>query len=542
MVLSDDTFLGPQELRQLRTVPELVFVNCCYLGARDAVELLQDEAHAGYDRPRAAATMAAALIEMGVRCVVAAGWAVDDAAALAFAATFYRSLLSGCRFLDAVARAREAAFAKGGNTWAAYQCYGDPNWQLRKEVGDAQRPPSPSDEFADVATPAGLCLALETLAVGSTFQHAPAARQREKLRHLESRFDVLWGDRGRVAEGFGLAWLAAGERKKAADWLSRAATANDGGMSAKGAEQLGNVRVRVAWEAVQAASRGRDDRDARRRGRTPAGRARTGTAAAEAIVAARREIDAGIGLLQRVADLASTIERESLLGSAYKRLAMVERMAGRPKAEQEALAEMHRHYRRAEDLARARRSPDLFYPAMNRIAAEIVLDTSSRRSRDRDPYGIAAVRESLERRIRDDPDFWSVVAGAELRVYEALERRDLAARRPALLAEYADLHARVSAPWMWASVYDQAVFVLERYAATARTDERAAADALLARLATYAGRAGSNGVAADGSESDDGAGKTKRRRARGGRTARGAGGKSRRPKARRPVSGRASRG
>jgi len=35
---------------------------------------------------------------------------------------------------------RLAAYALGGNTWAAYQCYGDPDWQFRWETADAQRP------------------------------------------------------------------------------------------------------------------------------------------------------------------------------------------------------------------------------------------------------------------------------------------------------------------------------------------------------------------------------------------------------------------
>mgnify|MGYP006182866109 CR=1 FL=1 len=39
------------------------------------------------------AGVAGALIAIGVRCVVAAGWAVDDDAATVFAEEFYRSLL-----------------------------------------------------------------------------------------------------------------------------------------------------------------------------------------------------------------------------------------------------------------------------------------------------------------------------------------------------------------------------------------------------------------------------------------------------------------
>ena len=74
-----------------------------------------------------AASVAEALIKVGVRCVIAAGWAVEDDAALAFATRFYDALLGGRRFIDAVAEAREAAWHGGGNTWAAYQCYGDPD-------------------------------------------------------------------------------------------------------------------------------------------------------------------------------------------------------------------------------------------------------------------------------------------------------------------------------------------------------------------------------------------------------------------------------
>ena len=44
MVLSDGSFLGPREIHNVRRVPELVFVNCCHLAARDAGELLENDA------------------------------------------------------------------------------------------------------------------------------------------------------------------------------------------------------------------------------------------------------------------------------------------------------------------------------------------------------------------------------------------------------------------------------------------------------------------------------------------------------------------
>ena len=95
-----------------------------------------------------------------------------------FAKTFYTQLLDGSRFIDAVAGRAGRGARKGGNTWAAYQCYGDPDWRYRRSTGDAQRPtpPPPSQEFAGIASAAGLVLTLETLAVKSEFQGAEERR------------------------------------------------------------------------------------------------------------------------------------------------------------------------------------------------------------------------------------------------------------------------------------------------------------------------------------------------------------------------------
>ena len=64
--------------------------------------------------------------------MVAAGWAVGDEAARVFALRFYERLLDGANFGLAVAEARRAAKAEGGNTWGAYQCYGDPGFVLQR--------------------------------------------------------------------------------------------------------------------------------------------------------------------------------------------------------------------------------------------------------------------------------------------------------------------------------------------------------------------------------------------------------------------------
>jgi CHAT domain-containing protein len=499
VVLSKGTFLGPREIRNMRVVPELVFVNCCHLAARNTQQLLRDGPGNGYDRAAFASGVAEELIKIGVRCVVAAGWAVEDGPASTFATTFYQALLQGQRFMDAVAEAREAAWPQGGNTWAAYQCYGDPDWTLRREGGDAQRPAQPlADEFAGVASPTALALALETLAVRSKFQKAPAETQTAKIRHLEARFADAWGAIGAVAEAFGVAWAAAGDVAQAIPWYERAVAANDASASIKAAEQVGNLRARLAWQGVEAAqaaraARQRNGKNAASR-RAPAAAERAVVAAAEA---ARTPLQDAIALLEKIVALQPSMERSSLCGSAYKRLAMVEAAAGRPDAEARAIAAMKQHYQRAEALGRAAGLPDIYYPALNRMAAEIVGDAGRRSWKGFAPDELETVRDSLALKARDDPDFWSVVGLTELRTYEAIAAGTLVDQREAIEQEYSDLYRRVSAPSMWDSVLDQMRFVLPKVAARSNGTAKAAAEGLLAFVETRVrGGAPDQGVAA----------------------------------------------
>jgi hypothetical protein len=410
--------------------------------------------------------------------VIAAGWAVEDGPACDFAATFYEAVIGGRRFIDAVALARDAASTHGGNTWAAYQCYGDPDWTFRTSVGDAQRPRLPlGEEFAGVASALGLTMALDTLAVRSRFQSAAAEAQQARLRHLESRFAGLWGHIGSVAEAFGAAWSAAGDGATAAEWYSRALAANDGTASIKAAEQLSNITARRAWEGVEKATR--------QAAASPNGSS-TRTLR-QTVVESRRAIGAAIDRLETLVRLEPSMERETLCGSAYKLLALLEHKAHRPSAERRAIEMMRRHYRRAESLGRTARLDGYFYPALNLIAAELAIEAGTGRWRGLDEALVEAVRQSLEENASARPDFWSLAGQIELKMYEAVARSTLGRARASLTAAYADLHARVGATWMWDSVRDQARFVLTRYLPRARAADQQAARALLARLDEYAG-------------------------------------------------------
>jgi beta-lactamase superfamily II metal-dependent hydrolase/tetratricopeptide (TPR) repeat protein len=124
-------------VHQLPVVPELVFLNCCHLARTNTTLTGRPNRH------RLAASVSRELMRIGVRAVVAAGWAVDDEAAAEFAETLYRRLLRGEFFGKAVHQARTRVRDRfpDSMTWAAFQCYGDPGYALEPpRAADHERP------------------------------------------------------------------------------------------------------------------------------------------------------------------------------------------------------------------------------------------------------------------------------------------------------------------------------------------------------------------------------------------------------------------
>lgn len=482
VVLNHGHFLGRAEIKAMDTVPELVFLNCCHLGAFTNEQVL-----AGNDPSAFAAGIAEELIGLGVRCVVAAGWAVNDAPAQTFSRSFYAALMRpDTPFIDAVSEAREACWrlAPHGKTWAAYQCYGDPNWVFRRNSGDAQAPRAEGDEFAGVASPVALALALETLAVQSRYMGKAASEQREKLRQLQARFGAAWAGMGAVAEAFGVAWEAAGGRDEAIDWLDQAVQANDGSASLRAEQTLENLRARRAWDraskqaAHAAAATGAGERAAVKRG------------ADGAIVRALQGLEA-------LARQRPNAERLNLLGSAYKRLALIERQACRDEratrraatAEERALRAALAAYRRALQLGARTGVADVFYPALNCMAIELVLARLGRRPPRVTAATRSTARASLQAKSRQDPDFWSQVGLAELALYDALAAGRLVRDAKTVAHAWSDVHERVDNRSWWSSVADQADLVLGAWMHHGgNAAERDAAAALWAQVSGYAGR------------------------------------------------------
>jgi pimeloyl-ACP methyl ester carboxylesterase len=462
VVLSGGSFLGPREIESMVVVPQLVFVNCCHLAARDF-----DAPASPYDRAAFAASVAAALINIGVRCVIAAGWAVDDRAAQVFATAFYEQLLQHRKFMDAVTIAREAARQIPGNTWAAYQCYGDPDWSYRTD-GETITPDAASmrETYSMIASPTQLAGALEALSVESRIERKLAGLQSEKIAYLEERFAGAWGNAGNIAEAFAAAYADDGAILDGIRWLEKALHA-DGTASVRAQERILQLQITRAWRDFEAAQHTCD------------------IAVNEIVARARETIRDAAAELATLADSRRTFETLSACGSAWERLARLEGAARDALAERAAIENMARYYAAAEQIALDADRADLANAALNRMAAELVLHANDPHWRGFDAGTSRELRARFAAQVAAEPRFETVVATHELELYDAVAERTLAARWSELRADFEDLHERASGTLLWKSPYSRAELALQRVMGRC-SEQDSAIEALLALLRTFA--------------------------------------------------------
>lgn len=421
--------LGAREIRAMRVVPELVFLNCCHVGQIGTSQVLAPDGPVSFDRSRFAATVARELIDIGVRCVVAAGWAVNDRLAALFATTFYDQLLYGLPFIEAVHQARLVTYrtAPEQSTWAAYQCYGDPDWRLTG--AQAHVAAGPARDGDRLASRDDLLVDLDTVAAKARRDGPRSERQtREALERLEQAASAKgWAASAVVQERFAEAWKAARDLDASLKWYRAALAQPAGPASFKTAEQYANLLARRAWQRV---------RDA-------AGASRS--ARAKVAAGARRDIRTAQADLKRLLAVGPTAERHSLIGSSYKRLALVEARSGQRAASRTALVQARKAYANAHD-----RRPS-FYSALNLLAVDVALghvDGALARSCEAD----------IKKAHADDPNFWTFVAAQDLALIRAAQRGFAGAGR--IVAEYKQCFDARAGGSEWDSVYDGAEFVL----------------------------------------------------------------------------------
>lgn len=263
----------------------------------------------------------------------------------------------------------------------------------------------------------------------------------------------------------------------------------------KAAEQLANVRGRLGWEIVDKAQRHRDEMKERLDStpKTPKARAAARRALADAEKrlressgTARKLIRDSLGVLKKLGAMETTMERESLVGSAHKRLALIDAAVGTRRQVEQDLRQMKASYQRAWDVGRKGGMTDLYYPAANCLVADVALNAGRRGWRGAGREVLETVQQGLKAKSGNDADFWSVVGAIEVRQYRALAARKLASEKGPLERAYQDLRKRVKATRMWGSVYDTAFLVFRNYAVRASGREKDAANALLELLRTFA--------------------------------------------------------
>lgn len=392
MVLGEGVFLTPGTIEQLRYVPEFVFLNCCYLGQIDADDLVPRG-----DRPRLAANLATQFIRMGAKAVIAAGWAVADDAAIAFAADFYTRLAAGEPFGYAVLGARQTVYQDhpGTNTWGAYQCYGDPGWVI-----SGQRP--------DDGPPPRWVAFQEMVADLENWSEDARASSKEDRRWLTDRIGQAqqgiapsWSGKAELLAAFGRAWGEVDQFDQAIARYEEALRSEPVTVSIRAAEQLANLRARAAI---------------RKLGDPPV----SATARRNALAQIDRSIHELDTLPTGDTGSGRSAERWSLLAGSYKRRSLVSSGAAR-------LADLGRmaDYYQGAQAAFARRHPGEFkpYPLLNARMAEVLRShLGAGQLPDQLDAGIAATMAAATELSQRLPNFWTAAA-----ISDALLLRHVAA-------------------------------------------------------------------------------------------------------------------
>ena len=380
VVLSDGLLLTAAEIGQLEVVPDLVFLNCCFLGK------VNNPPTPAYNR--LAYSVARELIEIGVRAVVVAGWAVRDDAGEFFAETFYRTLLHERKtFGDAVHTARRMIYEdprfSGCNTWGAYQAYGDPGFLM----DPSGRDPGNSSPREPVA--------VEALAASVNALCNEVAYCRKDTRHLRRQLNDLlkkaprdWQDLPEVLYACGRFHGEQEDFPEAIRCFERALAVEDknGKVPVTAVEQLAN------FEARQGEKKGDID-------------------------LIRHAIARLRGLMQAAGDAGSVAvnsERCALLGSAYKRLAkMLEPWTAAsddpavPNGIKEALALSAKWYETGEGNPRQPNfSP---YSAQNRLALQAVIGAAKPEDAELARLAGKIARE----RYPTSRDFWDMMMAGD---------------------------------------------------------------------------------------------------------------------------------
>lgn len=428
MVLGNGIYLTPAEIRQMRQVPELAFINCCYLGK------VEDEENGGWnDRHKLAANLGSELIRMGVRAVVAAGWAVDDLAAATFAEEFYRQMLQGTPFGEAVRQARALTYQNHGevNTWGAYQCYGDPAYRLVNR----SRAPSPGqeEEYRFLTEEEAITELDNITSRALTAPPQEAAGLQKRVGRIWKGLPESWRKKGGVLAAMGRAFAELDRFEEAVKHYRSALEAEKADLPVRTIEQLANLESRLA--VMRHKNPGKDKEGA------------------------GELLDKSLERIRLLLDIAPTSERYSLLGSAWKRKAIISEGEERINA----LREMTEAYRKAHETALERDKRINPYPRHNHLLGLLLLSWYGVMNLDRMQFekDLAEVGKIAADRDKESPDFWNGIAVTENNLLRHLESGELVSRPQEITDGYRKARMRSASPREFRSVMEQFDFLEE---------------------------------------------------------------------------------
>jgi CHAT domain-containing protein len=386
VVLSDGLLLTAMEIGQMEIVPELVFLGCCHVGAFNGMQGEPD---------RLAYSLGRELIEIGVRCVVAAGWAVDDDAACTFSGTFFTRMAQGDTFGNAIFAARRTTAERhpATNTWGAYQAYGDPGYRLRPPDEDTRKAATPAAYVA----PEELLAALQRRCIANAERrdgkNAPVfASEAQWIERQLAQCPPEWAQRadvlqavGRLYAGLGTAGFADARRH-----YLQAIQIEDSShrVAVHTIEQLANLEARHGEKLAN------EDK------------AREGLELIDRAIQRLQALNAAVG---NGTATAVNPERATIQGSAFKlKAAALAQAGGEPATIIESLREAARHYRASLGDDPAAKP----YPTMNWL--QLAWLTGTLEMSDAEAAELAQrCGASAARKFQEEKSFWNAVMGAD---------------------------------------------------------------------------------------------------------------------------------
>ena len=401
MVLGDDIFLTPVEIHQMRKVPEFAFINCCHLGK---IEEIGPE-ESWKNRHKLAASLAAELINMGVRAVVAAGWAINDSAAEMFSDTFYQCLLKGQTFGESVMEARRQTYAnfKESNTWGAYQCYGDPDYVLTHHAAsDANNTVSKNSSQTQYVSENEVLVALQNLSNSSDSSRiSNFTVLQSTLSNIEQYIPIEWLSRASIRTALGRAHGKLDNFEQSIMHYEATQKIQFANYPVSLLEDM--VSLKTAWALVL-------------------------NKAEETIPKANSLIAEALKTLDLLDHLGKSIERWEERGKAWKRKAMIS--VGRTRST--ALKNMEKAYEQAHTLALAECLKVSPYPLINWQTSKVIRHLRNQRNKlDKGEliYWLNQAKQYANNRHIEEPSFCSGVALAECTILSYIIENDELSKR-----------------------------------------------------------------------------------------------------------------